>query len=176
MIPGLTSPHPFIHLLPGAYQEDDFTARFVAAFDDALAPILSTVDNIPAYVDPGTAPADLLAFVGSWVAANLDPTTPLGVQRLAVREAVETHRFSGTARGLRSMLHHLTGGDVEIADSGATAWSVTPGAEAPGTLPARLQVRIGVDDPEAVDLPLINAAVAAAVPPYVQHEIEVWQR
>lgn len=176
MIRGLETPHPLLHLLPGVYQDSDFTARFVSAFDDGLAPVFSTLDNLGAYIDPETAPADLLAFVASWLGASRDELTPLPIQRLAVREAVAAHRRRGTATGLAQVMRHLTGGDVEVAESGATAWSTSPGADLPGAFPAHVRVRIAVDDPDEVDAAFVGSVIAEMIPTHVTHEIEVVRR
>jgi len=37
LVRALISPHPLGETLPALYQEDDFTQRFVSAFDAALA-------------------------------------------------------------------------------------------------------------------------------------------
>ncbi|WP_052112802.1 phage tail protein [Knoellia aerolata] len=176
MVPGLETPHPVLHLLPGVFHDGDFTARFVSAFDDALAPVFATLDNLTAYVDPETAPTDLLAFVGAWVGASREASTDLSTQRVAVREAVEAHRRRGTPAGLRQVLRHLTGGEVEVADSGGTSWSLTPGSDPPGTFPAHVRIRIALDDPESVDLAVLRSVVTDATPPHVTHEIEVMGR
>ena len=175
-VPGLDSPHPVLQLLPGVFQDSDFTARFVSAFDDALAPVFATLDNLPAYVDAETAPADLLAFVGMWVGASRDDATAHPTQRVAVRDAVEAHRRRGTPGGLRQVLRHLTGGEVEVTDSGGTVWSSTAGSGLPGVFPAHVRIRITVGDPESVDIAVVGSVVADATPPHVTHEIEVTGR
>ena len=136
MIADLPTPHPIVHLLPGVYQDGDFAGRLVAAFDDALAPVFSVLDNLCAYVDPETAPADMLAFVGYWVSAGREERTRLALQRIAVRDAVEAHRRRGTSAGVAAQVRHLTGGEVSVAESGATAWSSMPGSALPVNSPA----------------------------------------
>lgn len=176
MVPGLDTPHPVLLQLPGVYQDSEFTARFVSAFDDALAPVFSTLDNLRAYIDPDTSPADLLAFVGSWVDAVRDERTPLAIQRGAVREAVQAHRLRGTVAGLAHVVRHLTEGEVDVSDSGGAAWSLRPGADLPGTFPAHVRIRIAVDDPDTVDLEIVESVVKEAIPVYATHEIEVVRR
>lgn len=173
MVRDLDTPVPLFTRLPGAYQDSDFTARFVAAFDDALAPIFSTLDNLAAYLDAATAPADLLTYVGSWVGARREDDTPLEVQRLAVAEAVRVHRLRGTAAGVREVVAHLTGGDVQVSETGATAWSAAPRAPLPGSGPPHVAIRVGVPDPAQVDVGMVEHAVAETLPPYVTYEVEV---
>lgn len=173
MVTDLDTPVPLVTRLPGIYQDGDFTARFVSAFDTALAPVFSTLDNLAAYVDPRTAPADLLAYVGSWVGAPREDDTAVAVQRLAVAEAVRVHRLRGTATGVRDVVAHLTGGQVLVQETGAAAWSAVPAAPLPGSGPPHLTVRVAVADPESVDRETVRQAVAESVPPYVTFEVEV---
>ncbi|HEX2706254.1 MAG TPA: phage tail protein, partial [Candidatus Lustribacter sp.] len=167
LVSGLDTPVPMLQQMPGVFQDSDFAARFVSAFDAALAPVFCTLDNLAAYVDPGTAPEDLLAFVGFWVGARREDQTSVPMQRLAVADAVRTHRLRGTAEGLALVVRHMTGGEVQVTESGATAWSATAGGQLPGTGPPRVSVRVVVDDASAVDVELVRAAVAEVVPPYV---------
>lgn len=173
MVRDLETPMPLVTRLPGVYQDSDFTARFVAAFDDGIAPIFATLDNLAAHFDSSTAPADLLAYVGSWVGARREDDTPLPVQRLAVAEAVRVHRLRGTAAGVREVVTHLTGGDVQVTETGATGWSAAPGAPLPGSGPPHVSIRVGVDDPGQVDQAMVEHAVAESLPPYVTYEVEV---
>lgn len=173
MVPDLDTPVPLLTRLPGVYQDGDFVGRFLSAFDAALAPVLSTLDNLAAYIDPGTAPEDFLAYVGSWVGASREDDTAMAVQRVAVAEAVRVHRLRGTAAGVREVVAHLTGGDVHVTESGAAAWSASPGAPLPGSGPPHVSIRVGVADPSAVDRGLVEHAVAESLPPYVTFEVEV---
>ena len=67
MVAGLASPAPLLHRLPGVLQDDEFTQRFVRAFDDAYAPILTTLDSLACYFDPHLAPPDFVDFLAGWV-------------------------------------------------------------------------------------------------------------
>jgi hypothetical protein len=67
----------------------------------------------------------------------------------------------------------LTGGDVEVLDSGVSAWSDRPGAEVPGTGPPQAVVRVRVADPSTVDARRLRTAVLDAVPAHVAVTVEV---
>ena len=54
LVPDLISPHPLGSTLPVVFREDDFTQRFCAGLDDVLAPVIATLDSLPAYFDPAT--------------------------------------------------------------------------------------------------------------------------
>ena len=89
-VPGLSSPYRIAEFLPSVYQEDDpFIQRFTAGLDEVLAPVLSTLDCIDAYVDPHLTPEDFLGWLGSWVGAVVDDETPLALRRAAVGQAAQ---------------------------------------------------------------------------------------
>src|SRR5688572_10836276 len=98
LIENLLSPHPLGAALPGLYQEDDFTQRFLAALDEVLAPIFATLDNINCYFDPTFAPEDFLEMLAEWVGLTLDERWPLETQRTMVARAIELYAWRGTNR------------------------------------------------------------------------------
>lgn len=173
MVTGMTSAVPIIRMLPAVYQEDEFADRFVAGFDDVIAPVLSTLDCLVDYFDPYLAPEDFLEWIAGWVGISLEEGWPIERRRAVVATAVEMYRMRGTVAGLRANLQVLTGGRVEIADSGGVAWSKNPGADMPGEASPRLAVRIRVHDPDSVPMDLVDSAVAAAKPAHVVHRVEV---
>lgn len=173
LIPGLDSPHPIGMRLPGLYVDDDFTQRFVASFDDALAPIFATLDCLPAYLDPRLAPADFLEWLAGWVGLVLDESWSVRRRRELVTTAVELYRWRGTRRGLAEHVRLLTGGQVEITESGASAWSSQPQTPLPGSDTPALRVRVQLPDPSTVDLRRLDALVAAAKPAHLPHVVEV---
>jgi phage tail-like protein len=173
MVAGMVSSAPFVELLPAVYQEDPFTGRFVGGFDDVLAPVLATLDCLVDYFDPLLAPEDFLEWLAGWVGIELEEGWPPSRRRAVVATAVEMYRLRGTVAGLRANLEVLTGGRVEIADSGGVAWSRSPDADMPGSPAPRLAVRIRVPAPASVPMDLVDSAVAAAKPAHVVHRVEV---
>lgn len=178
---GLTSPYPLVTLLPAVYQEEDpFIARFTAGLDDVLAPVIATLDNLEAYVDPLLAPEDFLAWLAGWVGVTVNENAPVALHRATVSRAAELHRLRGTMAGLKATLELLTGGDVEVADSGGVAYSDSPGTPAPGD--GRAWVRVAVRVPAGTDWSpdalraAVEAAVIAAKPAHVEHVVEVSTR
>jgi phage tail-like protein len=89
LVRGLISPHPLGSSLPALFQEDDFTQRFVSAFDAVLAPIFAALDNFPAYLDPWLAPEDFLEWLGSWFGIVLDESWSLARRRALITRAFE---------------------------------------------------------------------------------------
>jgi len=123
VIDGLGNPHPLLGALPAVYHEDDFTWRFIAAFDDALAPIISTLDNLEAYVDASIAPRDFVDWLAAWVGFPVGETWPEDRSRELVRMATEMYRWSGTVHGLKLLLRTYAGIEAEVVDSGGVTWS-----------------------------------------------------
>jgi phage tail-like protein len=172
-IPGLSSPHPLGPALPAVYQEDPFAQAFLGALDDVLAPVINTVDNFDAYLDPHLAPDDFLTWLGTWVAIAMDESWDIERRREVVARAVELYRLRGTAAGLGQQVEIHTGGTVEIVENGGTAWSIDPGGELPGSPKPLVVVRVHVDDPKALDPVRLDALVAAAKPAHVEHRVEI---
>ena len=173
LVPGLPSPHPLGPALPGIYQEDDFTQRFVGALDEVLAPIFGTLDNFDSYLDPSLAPDDFVAWLGTWVGAMLDDSWSVDRRRAVVASAVDLYRMRGTAASLAAQIEIHTGGSVEIVENGGTAWSVDADGELPGSPGPAMIVRVHVPDPKTVDVARLETLVAAAKPAHVAHRIEV---
>jgi phage tail-like protein len=160
--------------LPAAYQEDSFTTRFTEALDGVLAPVFATLDCFGAYLDPALAPEDFLAWLAGWVAVPLDEQANLEQRRALVANAVELHRWRGTARGIARFVELLTGGEVTVTDSGGTSWSPDAGPDRPGDDgPPWVRVRVLVDDPATFDEARLRRAVAEMVPVHVRATVEI---
>jgi phage tail-like protein len=172
----LISPHPLGQALPALYQEDDFTQRFVSAFDAALAPIFAALDNFPAYLDPWLAPEDFLEWLGSWFGLVIDESWSLARRRALIARAFEFYRMRGTASGLKEQVEVLTGGSVDLHETGGVASSTTTGAALPGSPNFALLVRVTVDDPATINSARLDALVMAAKPAHVTHKVEIVKR
>ncbi len=171
-VPGLLTPYPLGAMLPAYLQEDQFAMRWVAGFDDALAPIVSVLDCIEAYVDPYLAPDDFPQWLAGWVGAMQDENWPAARQRRAIATAVTLHRTRGTVPGLVAQLELATGGTVSLSGSGGVSWSRDPDTPVPDTSPT-LHIRITVEDPSLIDLAALHAVIEAAKPAHLSHTIEV---
>jgi len=173
MVEGLPNPHPIGVALPAVFQEDDFSQRFASAFDDVLAPVVATLDNTPAYLDPGLTPADFLEWLAGWVGAVLDENWPLERQRTFVAQAVELYRWRGTVKGLSALVALYAGVEPEIIDTGEVGWSPSPNGRVPGEPEPRMTIRLRVSDRSAVNVERLDAIVRAAKPAHVPHQIEL---
>lgn len=177
LVGGLHNPHPLGTALPAVYQEEDrFAMRLTAAFDDVLAPIISTLDNLPAYFAPSLTPEDFLSWLADWVAFDLDETWSIDRRREAVARAVDILRRRGTSIGLAHEVELVTGGEVEIIENGGTAWSLDPMSAMVGAPKPALIVRVRVDDPARIDADRLDRLIAAAKPAHVPHRVEILGR
>jgi phage tail-like protein len=172
-VPGLSSPHPISEQLPAVYAEDQFVQGFTGALDEVLAPVLSTLDNFSGYLDPALAPEDFVGWLAHWVALGVDESWSPAQLRQLVTRSVELHRWRGTRRGLAEHVGLLTGGTVEVTDSGGVVASPQPGAPLPDPGPAWVQVRVRVPDPGRIDERRLRATVVDAVPAHVRVSVEV---
>jgi phage tail-like protein len=180
----LVNPHPLADTLPGVYREawldewrrtarEPFGTRFIGAFDDVLAPVLATLDNLTAYFDADTTPEDFLHWIGEWVAASVDAGWPEDRRRAFVAQAAELYRRRGTATGLRDHVQVYTGGLVEVVENGASSWSAKPDGKLPGTPEPVVVVRVTIDDPDSIDKARLEAMVQSSKPAHVVHRVEV---
>jgi phage tail-like protein len=169
----LATPHPIGELLPAVYSEDDFTQRFTGALDEVLAPVLSTLDCLDAYLDPSLAPTDFVDWLAGWVALPLGEGWSIERRRRLVAAAVALHRRRGTRGGLADLVALVTGGQVEVSESGGCAASPQAGGDLPGQAQPYLRVRVRVSDPAGVNLVRLTDLVAANKPAHLPHTVEV---
>lgn len=175
LVPGLSSPYPLAGTLPAFLQDDQFLVRMTAGLDEVLAPVVSVLDCLDAYVDPRLAPDDFVEWLGEWVGAPLDDHWPDERRRATVLAAAALHHLRGTTAGVRALAELATGCAVEVFEPGGVSVSQSPtelAAEEPWLL-----VRVHAD-PEPEDGPtwrlgVLEELVAAAKPAHVPHTIEV---
>lgn len=173
LVPGLASPYPIGETLPGVFRGDSFTQRWCAALDEVLAPIVATLDSFPAYLDPATAPEDLLPWLAGWMGIALDGHQSAERQRELVQIGVELLQWRGTARGIRSAVRALFDLDPELVESGGTATSPQPGTALPGGDRPELLVRLRVPNPDEFDVRRLDALVDMAKPAHLPHRVEI---
>jgi phage tail-like protein len=157
---------------------DDFVQRLCEALDDILAPIWVTIDNLDAYVDAHLAPDDFVDLLAAWTGAERHLEGISARRRSLVVEAVTISRWRGTARALQRLLELFTGAEVEIDDTGGSAW-IRDGSEDTGRLfddaapCVRIRVKEATPGDDARFKRALTALVAAAMPAHVPAAIEV---
>ena len=163
-------PHRLVVSLPGMFQADEFTCRFVSAFDAVVSPVFETLDCLGAYLDPDTAPADFLDWLASWFGLVVDATWPEERRRNAMAQVVDLYRWRGTVRGLRAHVSLYLGPDVELAieEDGGVVWSPTPGHELPGDPVDAVRVIVQAPDGADIDVARLRALVRAVTPAHLE--------
>lgn len=132
--------HPdwLVAQLPVGMVQEDFFRRFVSIFQEVASSCADDIDNLVHVPDPAVAPAGLLPWLGSWVGTPaIDSSLPELVQRDLVRTGSAGLAWRGTERGLVPFLELVSGGPVELHESGGI-WRE---GEAPRIAP-RVEIRL----------------------------------
>lgn len=177
-VDGLDSALPLALLLPGVYQEDAFAQRLMSGFDVVLAPVLATLDDLAAYVDPRLAPDDFVRWLAGWVGVPFDASWTPERRREVVAHAVPMHRRRGTLAGVVDLVRLAVGddADIKVKDTGGASWSQAPDAPLPGGPEAALHVVVTVGDPDTVQMRRLHDLVAATAPAHVLCTVDVVRR
>jgi phage tail-like protein len=169
LLPGLATRHPLGRQLPAVYAEDAVVQGITRGLDDVLAPVLCTLDNFPAYLDPALAPADFVALLAAWVGAD----AAAGAGRAAVAGAVGTHAVRGTCAGLAEEIRLAFGVTAQVSDGVRPLASTTALTPLPADPAPHLTVRVRTADPAAFDTRALTALVARSRPAHVPFTVEV---
>ena len=172
-VAGLPSPLPLADTLPACSGTDRFAESLCAGLDEVLAPVLLSLDGFPAYLDLGTAPEDMVAWLAQWLGMTVDPNAALGQQRELLQSAGELHALRGTRRGLELAVQAELGVPVQVVETGASSWSAQPGGELPGEPVPAVVVVARPQDGQDVDIERLDALVRAIKPAHIQHRVQV---
>lgn len=177
------SPSKYLDFLPEIYQEVDFVGRLLKIFEESLEPVVQQHDNLWSYLDPRTAPQNLVPFLAHWVGWQMTPALSIDRQRWLIKQAVQLYRWRGTKRGLRFYLHLFTGlpNDdrhiqiLESTGSGFVMNSARLGTDTMvgGGLPYHFQVYLRPD--RAMELPtnLIRQIIEQEKPAFCTYDLIV---
>jgi phage tail-like protein len=169
-VPGLASPHPIGATLPGLYADDSFAQQLCQGLDEVLAPVLATLDCLPAYLDPRTAPPDMLGWLAGWVAMTIDPAWPEARRRQLVAMAAQLYMSRGTSPALTRIIELTTGNAPQLVESGGSGWSQEPDGSLPGRPEPDLIIRLQGTEPH---LAALSALIGAFVPAHVPWRVEL---
>jgi phage tail-like protein len=171
----LASPHRLTETLPALNRNDTFTTGLCDGLDAVLAPVLSTLDNLPAYLDLTTAPDDLLPWLAHWLGLAVETGHDPVRQRELLRSTRELQGWQGTRRGIELAVSALLGVRAEAVESGAASWSVDADDPLPGEPTPAVVVRVFPESGRPVDQERLEAVVAAIKPAHVVHRVQVVQ-
>ncbi len=150
-VPGMASPFPLVEHVPSMLAEDPFLERFLAGLDEVLAPAISVLDCFDAYLDPRTAPLDMVRYMGGWLLATIDDAWSESSLRRDVGQAYARAQWSGTATSLRDRLVPYEVPRASIKDSGSTVVSDEPTDPQDWKPATKPHVTIAVGSPAADD-------------------------
>lgn len=130
-------------ILPESYRQGDFADRYLAGFDDALAPLITALDCLDAYFDPRTAPDAFVTWMLDWSLTELPACVGSQGRRNALLLGHRLHGLRGTRTGLDLLVRYVLGGRLELTESGGTHCATGPDdPSVPAAGPARAQVRV----------------------------------
>ena len=174
---GLPVSRPIADHLPSIYHDAMFVREFTRGLDEVLAPVISVLDCLDAYIDPMLAPADFVEWLGGWVGTKLDEDWPLERRRLFLANAVAVYAARGTCHGLEDELELYTGGTSTVDDPGRVWTSSLPTDRAARqerhTEDRTVRVTVDVTDGAAVNWPALQMMVRSAVPAHLPVEVEL---
>jgi phage tail-like protein len=172
-VTGLYSPRPLSDTLPSVYRDDFLAEQLCAAFDDVLAPIFATLDCLPAYLDPQTAPADMLNWLAGWIGLSVNVHEEPARKRELITAGAALLPWRGTVRSVREAVVAAFNLPTEVVESGAATWSTEPDSEPGGQQVPTLIVRVIVNAADDVDLRVLDALVNSVKPAHMPHRVEV---
>ncbi len=167
--PGARSPFPLEAQVPAMLAEDPLICAFLRGLDEVVAPVIQVLDCFDAYLDPRLAPPDMLAYIGSWILADIEDVWSENAIRDDVARSHERATWAGTAQAIRDRLVPREAQSVEVTDSGTTLLSVSPTSPADWTGGDSPSVRVAI---AATDLDRIRRIVSRLVPAHVVLEVE----
>ena len=173
---GVCSPLPLIDTMPSVYRGDPLAQQLGAAFDDVLAPIFGTLDCLPAYLDPKTAPEDMLDWLAGWIGLTIGGHETATRKRELITAGASILPWRGTVRSVHEAVVAAFNRETEVIEAGAATCSTEPDSEPGGQPVPTLVVRVFTDDADDIDRRSLDAVVEAAKPAHIPHRVEVITR
>jgi phage tail-like protein len=144
----------FTQYLPAIYREppdaNSFLRRFVNLLGSEFVDLEEEIDSLVRYFDPLAAPAAALAWLGSWLAVELDEGEGEQRMRQSIARAFRRYQWRGTVAGLRLALLEDAGVHAVISEpiSAGTFWAMAQAADCSGG---------GTDGPQLGSTTLLSA-------------------
>jgi phage tail-like protein len=176
-------PERFVPYLPGIYQEDEFTRRFLRVFDHMLALVEDHAVTLPHQFDPALASPMMIDVLGAWLTGPELPRLPDAIRRSLLREYATLWRRRGTKEGLRRVIELTVGPGATVSIERDKALVLGPSAvlgsgvalatSASGDSVIEVQVR---ELPPGIDLEVLSMIIGAYKPAGVEHAVRVEER
>jgi phage tail-like protein len=170
---GVCSPRPLMDTMPLVYRGDFLAEQLCTSFDDVLAPIFATLDCLPAYLDPKTAPADMLDWLAGWIGLTVGGHAQAARKRELIIAGAALLPWRGTVRSVREAVVAAFNRETEVIESGSATWSDKPNSRPAGQPVPSLIVRVTVDKDDDVDQRSLDALVESVKPAHLPHRVEV---
>ena len=167
-----------------------FAQNLCASLDEVLAPAISVLDCFPAYLDPRTAPPDMVDWLASWTGLLAARKLPVARRRRLVARAAALHAWRGTPDAVRELVRARLQPARRAGGVGGSGWSPNPGTPLPGSDRPGLVVRVrttgtldrpdeptGPDEAEPADAPvdadLLARLLELVVPAHLPVRVEL---
>jgi phage tail-like protein len=154
-VDNLETPFPLIQSVPPMLAQDTFVQRMMPAFDEVLAPIISTLDCLDSYFDPELTPEDFLRYLSSWVNSHTEDELSVPGLRHSVATAVAMSAWRGTTSSLHTRFFPYDLEDIVLEEGGGVTVSTI--ATDPETWPdaapmvATVTITPSKDNPNSMD-------------------------
>jgi phage tail-like protein len=171
----------YLDFVPSIYREVDFIGRFLKVFEQSFEPAVDILQTLWAYLDPNTAPSQMLPFLAYWVGWPGQVPWDELKQRQLIRRALEIYRWRGTQRGLQLYLHLYTGlpnDQIRIEESFNRTFELGQSQLGPMTMlgngrPYHFSVRLTPPQEEIdrLDEPLIRTIIEQEKPAFCTYDL-----
>lgn len=104
--------------LPATIAADPLLHGIARIVEEVADGMRADVDALPHHLDLAESQPPMLAYVASWLGAELDPSISTDRQREVARTAGRLAGRRGTKRALETNLEALTGAPARVTDSG----------------------------------------------------------
>jgi phage tail-like protein len=154
-VDNLETPFPLIQSVPPMLAQDTFVQRMMPAFDEVLAPIISTLDCLDSYFDPDITPDDFLRYLSSWVNSHNENELSLPGLRHSVATAVAMSAWRGTTSSLHTRFFPYDLEAIVLEEGGGVTVNTT--ATDPETWPdaapmvATVTITPSKENPNSID-------------------------
>jgi phage tail-like protein len=171
----------YLDFVPAIYREVDFIGRFLKIFEQSFEPAVDILQTLWAYLDPNTAPSQILPFLAYWVGWPGQVPWDELKQRQLIRRAIEIYRWRGTKYGLQLYLHLYTGlakSQIHIEESFNRSFELGKSQLGPMTLlgngrPYHFCVRLTPprEELDRLDEPLIRTIIEQEKPAFCTYDL-----